>query len=210
MVRTWPNDGLRFANELGLRHRLIAVSSPDRRKMTDPQSRVEFWTERLSDPCFVYVVRSGSAIKIGKAVDVWDRIAGLQCGNPVKLELLYVVPGGHELETRFHRWLEHDCIHGEWFDGPNVADALRAVEELSEAMVAAYAGAGEAPDWKALASLPFLTQFDGRKRRSQAPVAVRFTDPDPVPPTQQQLESAERLLRAGYRLERGAWVEPTA
>lgn len=178
------------------------VSSPvmptlvDRKHaLVDAWDHAEFWKKELVEPCFIYMVRSGSAVKVGKANDVYSRINGLQTGNPVKLELLHVVPGDHELETRIHKLLRKDRVHGEWFDGPNVERVLELVAELAAKILAAYGGDGVAPAWKGHIRWPVWTTYHPRKRKS-APVTVRYVQPDPVPE-----DVAQDRLKA-------AWMRP--
>jgi hypothetical protein len=71
---------------------------------------------RKQPPQFVYFIRSGEAIKIGKASgNVRDRMAQLQTANPADLELLGVMPGGLEEEAGLHRRFAHLRLRGEWF-----------------------------------------------------------------------------------------------
>tara|TARA_B100000586_G_C20000279_1_gene380080 strand:+ start:205 stop:786 length:582 start_codon:yes stop_codon:yes gene_type:complete len=65
-----------------------------------------------------------SYVKVGYAKDVRSRLEGLQCGNPMKLNLLGYVKGGMRLERELHQWLKPyrhcrgSCKFGcncEWF-----------------------------------------------------------------------------------------------
>lgn len=109
--------------------------------MTGDQA-LAFWTRVLADPSFVYVVQgeSGTPIKVGVAKDVRARMAGLQCGNPQKLRLLYALPGDHELEWQLHRRLHGARIHGEWFGGEQIPPFLEFVADLARKMYEARNG----------------------------------------------------------------------
>lgn len=135
--------------------------------------------KQLTYPCFVYVVCSGEAVKVGKANDVYERIDGLQCGNPVRLKLLHVLPGDYKLETRLLRWLRPDRIHGEWFDGPLVSVALDAVAELADKLVLVYEYDGVAPSWRGKINWPAAAQnvLGDKPKRKPAEVTVRHVDP---------------------------------
>jgi len=127
----------------------------------------------------IYIVRSGDAIKVGKANRIDLRLESLQCGNPVKLKLLAAFPGDHELEARFHRWLAPDRIHGEWFEGPLVPQALEFALELSAKLRAVGPSAKQQPEWRGLMTWPrsALSPRGRARPRTPAPVTVRRTDP---------------------------------
>lgn len=66
----------------------------------------------------VYVIGStnGHAVKIGRSDDVARRLAEIQRMSPVKLEVLWQVQAGGDLETALHRRFKARRTHGEWFD----------------------------------------------------------------------------------------------
>lgn len=136
---------------------------------------VLWWRNRLSDPCFVYVIRAGGPIKVGVARDVAARLATLQTGNPYVFELLAVLPGAHDLEWQLHDRIKDHQMQGEWFDPP--PEFLEFVAGLSERMREAYADDGVAPPWKRQ-----MGEWRYRKRtssRHNAPVTVRHVEPSP-------------------------------
>lgn len=137
------------------------------------------WQTHVAQPCLIYVLRDGTAYKFGKANSVYERADTLQCGNPRALGLVLTFPGGHELETRFHRWLRPVHIRGEWFeDGPEVQEALRFAEELRDKLYDAWDGGEAAPEWKGLMTWPrYALRQEYRKKREHAPVTVRRVDP---------------------------------
>lgn len=68
----------------------------------------------------VYILACAGFVKIGIATDVQKRIAGLQIGNPQKIELVYTLapcPRSEALriEQRAHRKLKAFNASGEWF-----------------------------------------------------------------------------------------------
>ena len=64
---------------------------------------------------WVYFVCYRSSVKIGSARNPARRIADLQCGSPVHLTVLGVMPGDLDFERELHkRWAEHR-LRGEWF-----------------------------------------------------------------------------------------------
>lgn len=98
------------------------------------EEHLAFWLERLEKPSFVYVIQpeGDSPIKIGRAVDVRKRLAGLQTGNPRRLQLLYVVPGDNELEWQLHYRLRPSRLTGEWFGGEETESFLRFAHDLAQ------------------------------------------------------------------------------
>lgn len=65
---------------------------------------------------FVYFISyEDGPIKIGRAVNVIERMRSLQTGLPHKLEVLGVLEGGHDLERKFHQEFAAIRLQGEWF-----------------------------------------------------------------------------------------------
>jgi hypothetical protein len=66
----------------------------------------------------VYLIGSAasSSVKIGRSDDVARRLAEIQRMSPVKLEVLWQVHAGGDLETALHRRFKAYRMHGEWFD----------------------------------------------------------------------------------------------
>ena len=74
-------------------------------------------TDPSSNPT-IYFIQQGmnGPIKIGwTKVRLANRIARLQCGNPVPLYLLRSEPGTRQDEKALHRRFERFHIRGEWF-----------------------------------------------------------------------------------------------
>lgn len=63
----------------------------------------------------VYFVSDGTAVKIGRSLDVKRRVAQLQKANPRPVVLLGVFAGGAAAEAYFHGAFRLSRIHGEWF-----------------------------------------------------------------------------------------------
>lgn len=65
----------------------------------------------------VYFIQaeSGGPIKIGKAVDPWQRLSQLQTGRHEKLHVLAVMPGGLDAEKQLHKKFAAHRVMGEWF-----------------------------------------------------------------------------------------------
>ncbi len=71
--------------------------------------------KRLCPDEYVYVIRCGECVKVGKARDPRVRLGDLQVGNPHELELLEQHHGGWWLEAELHRALDGFHVRGEWF-----------------------------------------------------------------------------------------------
>lgn len=84
----------------------------------------------------VYLIgcEANTLVKIGRSVDVQERLTALRTMSPVPLALLWQTLGGAELETALHRHFEDQRSHGEWFDFPNrdaVACVTQALPEVA-------------------------------------------------------------------------------
>jgi hypothetical protein len=67
--------------------------------------------------------KSGGPIKIGHAVNVFQRLRELQVANPAPLHVIGVMDGDLEAEARVHATFANDRLRGEWF---SESDALKA------------------------------------------------------------------------------------
>lgn len=87
---------------------------------------------QLPPSTWVYVIgpESSSVVKIGKATDLLDRLAGIQTGNPQRLVIRWAVAGGYSLETALHAEFKDFRLEGEWFD----FGVLDPVEEVRNAV----------------------------------------------------------------------------
>ena len=145
-----------------------------------------WWTERLAEPSFVYVIQAdeGTPLKVGRARDVIARLGTLQTGNPYRLRVRYVLPGDHELEWQLHQKVAKHRLQGEWFEAAAASVLFPLCEALGRAMRDAYDGGGEVPTYRQ----PGFTW-----RRVRHPKGtVRWIEPTPVPPH----EAKARLVRA--------------
>ena len=86
----------------------------------------------------VYFIDDGSAIKIGHAVDVAQRMCSLQTGNRNVLRMLGNVPGGRYHEQELHHEFSSFRIMrgGEWF--AKSRDVLRFVDNISDLAATAH------------------------------------------------------------------------
>jgi hypothetical protein len=73
----------------------------------------------------LYFIRAGDAVKIGRAVGVFERMVNMQSNNHLELDCICRLPGrGHE-ERQWQMYFRDIWIRGEWFDWmPEVADAI--------------------------------------------------------------------------------------
>uniref|UniRef100_A0AB39AKL4 DnaD-like helicase loader n=1 Tax=Mycolicibacterium phage phi1_186018 TaxID=3236641 RepID=A0AB39AKL4_9CAUD len=78
----------------------------------------------------VYFIADGTGhVKIGVSNDVPARMAQLQTGNPTKLRLLAVCPGGEPLEQALHLQFADDRAEGEWFRlTPAISDVIATLQ----------------------------------------------------------------------------------
>lgn len=107
-VRTYARDGVLPSGGSGdfTQDEHIAVTKAVREELSSHGSRLYFIRE------------SGGVgpIKIGCSRKIAQRLAGLQSGSPVILEILADIHGGHGLERMLHYDFAKHRLHGEWFE----------------------------------------------------------------------------------------------
>lgn len=72
---------------------------------------------------YFFITESG-LVKIGRARNIWKRLAQLQIGNHETLSMIGSLAGGRGLELEIHELLADTRVRGEWFRG---SDTLRAL-----------------------------------------------------------------------------------
>ncbi|HTE59404.1 MAG TPA: GIY-YIG nuclease family protein [Solirubrobacteraceae bacterium] len=94
---------------------------------------LSYWRQRLDGPLFVYFVQGapGGPVKIGRARDPVDRVAGLQCGNPDALLIRALLLASDDAEQRLHTRWAHANVLGEWFGGGDEDTIITLAREAS-------------------------------------------------------------------------------
>lgn len=78
----------------------------------------------------VYFLKAGEYIKIGYTKGrLFKRIADLQVGNPIKIEIEHFMAGSRVVEKKLHRIFKKYKVSGEWFK-INKADIFEAIKNL--------------------------------------------------------------------------------
>lgn len=72
--------------------------------------------KRSTGDLVIYFIRGGDMVKIGITRDVDERLAALQTGSPVPLEVIGVMVGDAALESALHELFAAQRRHGEWFE----------------------------------------------------------------------------------------------
>jgi len=70
---------------------------------------------KLRPPSQVYFIQCGEAVKIGRSVKPFERVASLSTSNHQALELLATTPGSSAEEKALHKKFAAYHIKGEWF-----------------------------------------------------------------------------------------------
>lgn len=86
----------------------------------------------MTQECVYVIGAPGSGtVKIGRTANLAKRLGDIQRMSPVQLSVLWMHPGGHELETALHRHFKEIRSHGEWFrfDSDPVPAIAKAVRE---------------------------------------------------------------------------------
>lgn len=72
--------------------------------------------DRSEDAHVYFIQRTDGPVKIGCAVDVFQRMAALQTASPEPLRLIgVIILGGYSMERYLHQALAQYRLHGEWF-----------------------------------------------------------------------------------------------
>jgi len=92
----------------------------------------EDWTRLTRSPdgwCYVYFVRAGDRIKIGRATDLGRRVLTLQTAHAEQLSLVLSIPAHAALEPAIHARFQHLKTRGEWFRvEPDLVAFIEAVK----------------------------------------------------------------------------------
>jgi hypothetical protein len=65
--------------------------------------------------CYVYFVSDGEHIKIGRAVNVLNRLRAMQSGSAKPLTVLATLLTGDSIESELHRRFKAAHVKGEWY-----------------------------------------------------------------------------------------------
>lgn len=71
--------------------------------------------QEASRPEFVYFLRSGDLVKIGRSIDPKSRLSNYGTHNPGPLEVLAVIQAGEHSEESVHKQFDALRVKGEWF-----------------------------------------------------------------------------------------------
>jgi hypothetical protein len=80
----------------------------------------------------LYFIRAADAVKIGRTVDVWNRLKKMQADNAAELECVCRLPNKGREEKDWHERFAHLRIRGEWFRW--VPEIAKAIAETRTAM----------------------------------------------------------------------------
>jgi hypothetical protein len=79
---------------------------------------------------FIYFLRAGDFVKIGRSKNWRYRMAGMQVGSPYTIVPLLVLIGDQREEQKLHRRFRASHFRGEWFHlGPAIREYIK--ESLS-------------------------------------------------------------------------------
>lgn len=120
----------------------------------------------------VYVIGGDGLphVKIGTSINPRERLRQLQPGAPVRLELLWTVPGDSTLERQIHARLDAHRSYGEWFDLTPLGDPVAVVQEAVRALRAPAAVATGCIDPESCYGGPCLCV--GQRLRPGAPLSI--------------------------------------
>ena len=74
---------------------------------------------------YLYFVRAGDYVKIGRAINVLNRVRALQVSHSENIRLLAAIPVHASIEPMVHRHFKHLRKTGEWFRlGPDLVEFI--------------------------------------------------------------------------------------
>lgn len=80
--------------------------------------------------CYIYAVRVGDFVKIGRALDVAERLRNMQAAQTEELKLLAAVPAHAALEGALHERFDKFRHRGEWFElVPEIGEFIAAMQK---------------------------------------------------------------------------------
>jgi hypothetical protein len=80
--------------------------------------------------CYVYFIRAGARIKIGRAADLRRRVRELQTAHAEELSLVLSIPAHAALEGAIHQRFAHHRLRGEWFRAG--ADLVAFIHQIGQ------------------------------------------------------------------------------
>jgi hypothetical protein len=83
--------------------------------LSQPRAASLFVREKPPKGEWVYFLRVGDRIKIGRSTTPGGRISSLKTGLPMKIDAFVVVRGSPADEKRLHVFLNRFRVEGEWF-----------------------------------------------------------------------------------------------
>jgi len=122
-------DGLEMRLKMSILTQLNRWFPGRRFPKTDDASQV--WTKTNGAKVYFITDDATGLIKIGRAMDVEQRLKGLQTGAPGQLRVLADMDGGAAGEADMHRRFAHLRVRGEWFSPGD--DLLQFIEALAAA-----------------------------------------------------------------------------
>lgn len=99
----------------------MTIAAPSMERLTERVSRcvdatTRLGRDRIEDAHTYFIQRQDGPVKIGAAVDVFQRMAALQTASPEPLRLIgVIILGGYRMERYLHGLLADDRIGGEWY-----------------------------------------------------------------------------------------------
>ena len=80
---------------------------------------------------FVYFLKAGRHVKVGKATSIDRRIRELQTGCPVKIVQIGAIRGGYQTESAIHEFWKKKRGEGEWFSSVSKGDVSNMIARIN-------------------------------------------------------------------------------
>lgn len=105
-VKAWRAEAIR---------QLKAGFIPEPHHMTRLKPTPEHFRRSVEGWCYIYFIRDGDCIKIGRAINPHSRLEALQTGHKNPLSLVAAIPAHADLEPALHELFEPISVGHEWF-----------------------------------------------------------------------------------------------
>lgn len=108
---------IRKRDELRMRTQVAKSNvTPERRRdLTRLSNRTGLYLVPSEDGHVYFIGAPNGLVKIGHAIDVYNRLSKHQVGSPLPLTLIAAVPGTRDVEQALHVINAGRWSHGEWF-----------------------------------------------------------------------------------------------
>jgi hypothetical protein len=94
------------------------------------EAEAAYAQEKLDALGHLYFIRAGNAVKIGRTVNIVNRLGKMQADNHEELDCILLLNGRGQDEALWHKTFSRLRIRGEWF--ARTAELVETIEHVRE------------------------------------------------------------------------------